>query len=1258
MSLFSEDITSTHRKSSMEPVVAVYDEFVNKASWSHKDINDRDIIDIHMMTAYTQSISRHVSLDAKTTTAVIDQSRRSQSQSAEFFSQTELSDGADTALYIPGDGEHRGMTKKSDKAPWTTCNSENDSNDGRGEYNQNNIKFGGDDYKMDEYDRVMSSSMSTTVCEESAFGDSMSVSTMSAIGCRNNRQHQTGNLYHPLRSSSTSNSLPTHLQAKLQPSTLQNYQLQQHLTLQNQNQVFPSLATLKNSAANAFIGTGSSNGAISYHNTVLTASTSVNSNNGLSSSLNPSASPSTVSPFPSEKGSIISMAHNSHSSAVSSASAARTSCMMMPPLLLPMPSRSSSALPSSSVINYNNMNGMANVLYDASLPHGQNSNFNNNCDNRQITRFHNNSNSNNNGSIVNAHINNHFYSKINEGSCSFPVSAVPPSKNISPASATAMMYGGKPLQFSSASSSSASSCFSTSAGAANCCATPTSSTPPSVFTNPVAMSGSMPFALYPSSSYPQNMMLPSHNCNRSNDNGAGGGCVDIEMDCNVMNGVDKKIDISTCGEDESTTKAIESIVTKGERKSLEFGLDFSLLTEEQEVKKSNDEALSKAPTSYSSVHSSCVMEIDNNDNNDDEHNEQVDLKVGNDLLINNEVDDSNNIIYSSVDSNSTTLKADCNIITKSVNSARQPAISSSNICNNGVHIAPDQIRIIRKGLFLSNSTPSQQQSHTTQQENSTPHHNINNNSVCLANGDNVTSGNKRKNVKIMNPEAPNRLISSSQPSNIVQHYYSSNSSLTSSSSISSSSVSTLIQHQYEQKQSIQPHPYLNQHGNNNNIGHGFSVLPQKHALSSSITSNSSLSSSSLDVNHSNTSNILYLNNSSNHQMASNSSLDTSSSSASYVHINNNIKNNSNTQNLANPGSQNDSNLYICQNNNNNNNSEYCNSLLLPTEPSFNSFLSMTNTVSGSNKMTSPPMVYRPITTTRIPVTPVVSYFEPLRPYISYDHPPADCPDLKLGFDCETFMKFTQPPINPLSDDMSIPINNIICKLNKFATAPGDVHLVMRFCREVNLNPIGQEAVVIISVIKFLHLARYAYEDILYILATAAASMKKVVPLLEGIDSRQLAYICILQCYLAHCWLEDEACPLKLWHSHLLRSYCSFPEVEVATFRLFKIQNFKVAVTDEELRESTISLLTRVSIQPRTTTNFASAATNYASPPPPPSIGGSLSNQTVGQSETHQHSLNNKSAEECHNYSTNTQLQNDIVNGHATSCSTTDSILPT
>eukprot|EP00441_Pelagodinium_beii_P024060 CAMPEP_0197676708 /NCGR_PEP_ID=MMETSP1338-20131121/87247_1 /TAXON_ID=43686 ORGANISM="Pelagodinium beii, Strain RCC1491" /NCGR_SAMPLE_ID=MMETSP1338 /ASSEMBLY_ACC=CAM_ASM_000754 /LENGTH=90 /DNA_ID=CAMNT_0043257427 /DNA_START=505 /DNA_END=773 /DNA_ORIENTATION=+ len=53
-------------------------------------------------------------------------------------------------------------------------------------------------------------------------------------------------------------------------------------------------------------------------------------------------------------------------------------------------------------------------------------------------------------------------------------------------------------------------------------------------------------------------------------------------------------------------------------------------------------------------------------------------------------------------------------------------------------------------------------------------------------------------------------------------------------------------------------------------------------------------------------------------------------------------------------------------------------------------------------------------------------------------------------------------------------------------------------------------------------------------------------------------------FIAHCFVQDETCPLNVWHKHLFKKYCSLKVLNAAVMRLLELCRYKLRITDADL----------------------------------------------------------------------------------------------
>ncbi|CEM33562.1 unnamed protein product [Vitrella brassicaformis CCMP3155] len=135
-------------------------------------------------------------------------------------------------------------------------------------------------------------------------------------------------------------------------------------------------------------------------------------------------------------------------------------------------------------------------------------------------------------------------------------------------------------------------------------------------------------------------------------------------------------------------------------------------------------------------------------------------------------------------------------------------------------------------------------------------------------------------------------------------------------------------------------------------------------------------------------------------------------------------------------------------------------------------------------------------------------------------------------------------------------------LRLLAFRSGDVGLCERFCALCGMaTDISYRQT--LKTLKLLHRCQYRTKDIVHVMALASCYLEECSAQLSVGDPSERAYECVLLIYLAHCWLLDRACPIKIWHEHLtVRSYSSLSAFRNAMVRLWQLQSFRLCFDRE------------------------------------------------------------------------------------------------
>merc|ERR1719421_1178905 len=65
---------------------------------------------------------------------------------------------------------------------------------------------------------------------------------------------------------------------------------------------------------------------------------------------------------------------------------------------------------------------------------------------------------------------------------------------------------------------------------------------------------------------------------------------------------------------------------------------------------------------------------------------------------------------------------------------------------------------------------------------------------------------------------------------------------------------------------------------------------------------------------------------------------------------------------------------------------------------------------------------------------------------------------------------------------------------------------------------------------------------------------------------EIANVFCLLMYLAHSYIEDQNCPLSVWHDHLFKRYCDLKTLSSAVMRVLEQLAFALRIEPSELQE--------------------------------------------------------------------------------------------
>jgi hypothetical protein len=143
---------------------------------------------------------------------------------------------------------------------------------------------------------------------------------------------------------------------------------------------------------------------------------------------------------------------------------------------------------------------------------------------------------------------------------------------------------------------------------------------------------------------------------------------------------------------------------------------------------------------------------------------------------------------------------------------------------------------------------------------------------------------------------------------------------------------------------------------------------------------------------------------------------------------------------------------------------------------------------------------------------------------------------------------------------------VMVKLAQLALVPDDVYVCQRFsdAAHISVDNVSCRQMVM-RMIRMLRLCDYDTALILHVLAAALVHLARVFRVTDKrMEDNERVSIAVLQCYNAHCYLVDEACPMKYWQQSIYADYCDVRVLNLASLKLLKILKFNLSLSEEEV----------------------------------------------------------------------------------------------
>jgi len=139
--------------------------------------------------------------------------------------------------------------------------------------------------------------------------------------------------------------------------------------------------------------------------------------------------------------------------------------------------------------------------------------------------------------------------------------------------------------------------------------------------------------------------------------------------------------------------------------------------------------------------------------------------------------------------------------------------------------------------------------------------------------------------------------------------------------------------------------------------------------------------------------------------------------------------------------------------------------------------------------------------------------------------------------------------------------------------PRDMELVKIAATMMDLTELPQEsAKLLLRCVRFLKSCGYHIEDVCLILAHSNIYFLDVCQKCGKMPHNEAVHIIMVLMYMAHAYVQDEHCPLHVWHEYLFRSYCKLATLDKALYSMMKMRGYILRVDEADVKERHARLL--------------------------------------------------------------------------------------
>lgn len=141
----------------------------------------------------------------------------------------------------------------------------------------------------------------------------------------------------------------------------------------------------------------------------------------------------------------------------------------------------------------------------------------------------------------------------------------------------------------------------------------------------------------------------------------------------------------------------------------------------------------------------------------------------------------------------------------------------------------------------------------------------------------------------------------------------------------------------------------------------------------------------------------------------------------------------------------------------------------------------------------------------------------------------------------------------------------LSKLYKLAYVADDVPLCVKFAQGCWIPQGGASGQMLVRMVRMLHLCDYTDEVIDTTLAVALLHLDRIYRVCDPrMDDTERTCIAIMAVFNAHCYVEDEACPLKYWQRNIFAQYCNVKVLTSASMKLLRLLKFNLSAKEEDV----------------------------------------------------------------------------------------------